>query len=84
MSGPASETTSETALLSTDYSMEWAILPFDDRSGAFSAPGDSGAVVAGGSGRIRGLITGGTGWTAAKDVTYVTNITSIMEPIKVT
>ncbi len=43
----------------TDYSMEWAIVPFDDKSGAFSAPGDSGAVVADGSGRIGGIITGG-------------------------
>ncbi|RPA99858.1 hypothetical protein L873DRAFT_1595584, partial [Choiromyces venosus 120613-1] len=42
----------------TDFSMEWAILPFDNKSGAFSTPGDSSAVVADGSGRIGGIITG--------------------------
>ena len=67
----------------TNFSMEWAILPFDHKSGAFSAPGDSGAVVADGGGRIGGIITGGAGWTPAKDITYVTSINSIMEGIKV-
>ena len=67
----------------TNFSMEWATLPFDHKSGAFSAPGDSGAVVADGGGRIGGIITGGAGWTSAKDITYVTSINSIMEGIKV-
>jgi hypothetical protein len=58
--------------------MEWVILSFDNKSGAFSAPGDSGAVVADGSRYI-----GGTGWTPAKDITYVTSINSVMEFIKV-
>jgi len=65
-----------------DYSMEWAILPFDRRSGAFSAPGDSGACVADGRGRIGGIITSGAGWTPEKDITYATPIASIMKAIK--
>jgi hypothetical protein len=67
----------------TDFSMEWAILPFDNKSGAFSAPGDSGAVVADGGGRIGGIITGGAGWTSAKDITYVMSINSVMEGVRV-
>jgi hypothetical protein len=35
-------------------SEEWSILPFDKRSGAFSAMGDSGSVVVDGAGRIGG------------------------------
>lgn len=66
-----------------DYSMEWVIAPFDDKSGPFSAPGDSGAVVADGHGRIGGIITGGAGLTAAKDITYVTSINSLMQFIRV-
>ncbi|KAL5480626.1 hypothetical protein ACEPAI_1897 [Sanghuangporus weigelae] len=67
----------------TDFSMEWAILPFDHKSGAFSAPGDSGAVVADGSGRIGGIITSGAGWMPAKDITYATSINSVMKGINV-
>jgi hypothetical protein len=42
-------------------SKEWAILPFDSKSGAFSEKGDSGSVVVDGAGRIGGLLTGGSG-----------------------
>jgi hypothetical protein len=63
--------------------MEWAVLPFDDKSGAFSAPATPGAVVANGGGRIGGIITSGAGWTPAKDITYVASINSVMEGIKV-
>ncbi|RPA99861.1 hypothetical protein L873DRAFT_1682426 [Choiromyces venosus 120613-1] len=66
----------------THFSMEWAILPLDNKSGAFSAPGDSGAVVADGSGRIGGIITSGAGWTEAKDITYATSINFVMKGIK--
>ncbi|KAF8326997.1 uncharacterized protein EI90DRAFT_3226658 [Cantharellus anzutake] len=52
-------------------SMEWAILPYD-KSGAFSAPGDSGAIIFDGQGRIGGILTGGTGLTETTDVTYAT------------
>ena len=30
----------------TNFSMKWAILPFENKSGAFAAPDDSGAIVA--------------------------------------
>jgi hypothetical protein len=66
----------------TDFSMEWAILPYNRSSRAFSSPGDSGAVVADVGGRIGGIIIGGTGW-ATMDITYVTSINSVMEGIKV-
>ncbi|RPA93055.1 hypothetical protein L873DRAFT_1847409 [Choiromyces venosus 120613-1] len=67
----------------THFSMEWAILPLDNNSGAFSKRGDSGAVVADGGGRIGGIITGGAGWRDESDITYVSSINSIMESIKV-
>jgi hypothetical protein len=35
-----------------ETSMEWAILPYNHKSGAFSAPGDSGAIIVDGKGRI--------------------------------
>ncbi|TFK58030.1 hypothetical protein BDN72DRAFT_734137, partial [Pluteus cervinus] len=38
-------------------SMMWAVLPYD-KNGAFSAPGDSGAISSDGQGRIGGLLTG--------------------------
>ncbi|KIY47900.1 hypothetical protein FISHEDRAFT_74238 [Fistulina hepatica ATCC 64428] len=57
-------------------SMEWAILPYDYKSGAFSAPGDSGSIIVDGRGRFGGLLTGGAGNTEAGeeelDITYAT------------
>ncbi|KAL4066316.1 hypothetical protein V8B97DRAFT_1980589 [Scleroderma yunnanense] len=53
-----------------ETSMEWAILPYDHKSGAFSAPGDSGAIIVDGKGRIGGLLTGGAGQAGSTDVTY--------------
>jgi hypothetical protein len=53
-------------------SREWAILPYDSKSGAFSALGDSGAIIVDGLGRIGGLLTGGSGQTVSSDVTYAT------------
>ena len=44
-------------------SMEWAILPYCSKSDAFSAPGDSGSIIADISGRIGGMLTGGSGTT---------------------
>ena len=49
-------------------SKEWAILPYDTKSGAFSAPGDSGAVIVDGYGRVGGLLTGGSGVMASTDI----------------
>lgn len=53
-------------------SIEWAILPYDHKSGPFSVPGDSGSVVVDGLGRIGGLLTSGTGKTESFDITYAT------------
>ncbi|KAI0272413.1 hypothetical protein BC834DRAFT_921886 [Gloeopeniophorella convolvens] len=53
-------------------SMEWAILPYDNKSGVFSAPGDSGSIIADGRGRVGGLLTGGAGKTESSDITYAT------------
>lgn len=60
-------------------SREWAIIPTDKRSGAFSDEGGSGASVADAYGRIAGLLTGGAGATDSCDVRYVTPISFIME-----
>ena len=55
-------------------SREWAILPYDFDSGAFSAPGDSGAAVVDGRGRIGGLVTGG-----CQDITYATPVDFLLK-----
>ncbi|KAH7890239.1 hypothetical protein F5I97DRAFT_1933636 [Phlebopus sp. FC_14] len=53
-------------------SMGIAIYPYSYRDGAFSAPGDSGSVIADANGRIVGILTGGSGQTDSTDVTYAT------------
>lgn len=53
-------------------SMEIAVYPYSHKDGAFSAGGDSGAIVVDGQGRILGMLTGGSGATVSTDVTYVT------------
>jgi len=65
-----------------ETSKEWAILPFDSNSGAFSARGDSGSVIVDGLGRIGGLLTGGAGSTPSSDVTYATPIQFLLKCIK--
>ncbi len=40
-------------------SMEWAILPYDNKSGVFSVSGDSGSIIVDGRRRFGGLLTGG-------------------------
>ena len=55
-----------------ETSMELAIYPYGSKEGAFSAPGDSGSIVADSNGRIVGLLTGGTGEGNSVDVTYAT------------
>jgi hypothetical protein len=60
-------------------SMEWAILPYDNKSGAFSARGDSGSIIADGLGRI---LTGGAGKTASSDITYATPFFWLLPRIK--
>ncbi|TDL17861.1 hypothetical protein BD410DRAFT_534844 [Rickenella mellea] len=51
-------------------SMELAIYSYGHKDGAFSAPGDSGAIIADGKGGIVGIITGGAGQRGSIDVTY--------------
>ena len=60
---------------------EWPILPYDQKSKAFSGQGDSGAVVVDGRGRISGLITSGSGDTDEFDITYATPIEFLMQRI---
>ncbi|KIJ11506.1 hypothetical protein PAXINDRAFT_157284 [Paxillus involutus ATCC 200175] len=55
-----------------ETSMELAIYPYGNKDGAFSAPGDSGSIIADGKGRIVGLLTGGAGQTDSTDVSYAT------------
>ena len=63
-------------------SMEWAILPYDNKSGVFSAPGDSGSIIVDGHGRIGGLLTGGAGKTESSDITYATPFFWLLPRIK--
>ncbi|KAK0218127.1 hypothetical protein IW262DRAFT_1483789 [Armillaria fumosa] len=63
-----------------ETSKEWAILPFDSKSGAFSDKGDSGSVIVDSQGRIGGLLTGGTiGVMPSFDLTYATPISFLLK-----
>ncbi|SJL07900.1 uncharacterized protein ARMOST_11257 [Armillaria ostoyae] len=62
-----------------EISKEWAILPFDSKSGVFSDKGDSGSVIVDGRGRIGGLLTGGAGTTSSLDITYATPISFLLK-----
>jgi hypothetical protein len=63
-------------------SMEWAILPYDQKSGVFSGPGDSGSIIVDSRGRIGGLLTGGAGKTEDSDITYATPFFWLFSRIK--
>jgi hypothetical protein len=63
-------------------SMEWAILPYDNKSGVFSDLGDSGSIIVDGLGRIGGLLTGGAGKTESSDITYATPFFWLFRRIK--
>ena len=63
-------------------SMEWAILPYDNKSGVFAAPGDSGSIIADAHGRIGGLLTGGAGNMESSDITYATPFFWLLQCIK--
>lgn len=63
-------------------SMELAIYPYSYKDGAFSAPGDSGSVIADAKSRIVGILTGGTGKADCTDVTYASPYYWIEERIK--
>ncbi|KAK0497408.1 hypothetical protein EDD18DRAFT_1384333 [Armillaria luteobubalina] len=58
------------------------ILPYDNKSGASSAKGDSNSVIVDGAGRIGGLLTGGAGITDSLDVTYATPIGFVLKTIR--
>jgi hypothetical protein len=63
-------------------SIEWTILPYDNISGVFSDAGDSGSVIVDGRGRYGGLLTGGAGMTKSSDITYATPIWWLLSIIK--
>jgi hypothetical protein len=64
-------------------SMQLAIYSYNQKDGAFSAPGDSGSIISDGKGRIVGLIIGGAGKSDTdSDVTYATPYYWIDERIK--
>jgi hypothetical protein len=62
--------------------MEWAIYNYDNKSGVFSAPGDSGSIIVDGLGRIAGLLTGGAGKKGTSDVTYASPMWWLWRRIK--
>jgi hypothetical protein len=68
--------------LEAQDSKEWAILPYNNKSGRFPNPGDSGSAIVDGTGRIGGLLTGGSGTTTTSDVTYATPISFVMQTIR--
>ena len=67
---------------SAETSKEWAILPFDFESGAFSKKGDSGSVIVNGLGHIGGLLTGGAGSASSSDITYATPVNFLLKCMK--
>jgi hypothetical protein len=62
--------------------MEWSILPYDYKSGVFSAAGDSGPIIADTRGRIDGLLTGDGGKAESTDITYAMPFFWIFQRIK--
>jgi hypothetical protein len=62
--------------------MAIAIYPGSHQDGAFSAPGDSGAVIADANGRIVGILTGGAGQGEYTDVSYASPYYWVEERIK--
>ncbi|RPA93384.1 hypothetical protein L873DRAFT_1815937 [Choiromyces venosus 120613-1] len=66
----------------TKTSKEWAIYPYDNKSGPFSAKGDSGSGIVDCLGRLGGLLTGGNGRTDSSDITYATPISFIIDSLK--
>lgn len=52
-------------------SFEFAVYPYSNEEGPFSAPSDPGSIVVDGQGRIVRLLSGGTGASDSTDVTYL-------------
>ncbi|KAI0032653.1 hypothetical protein K488DRAFT_49424 [Vararia minispora EC-137] len=65
-----------------ETSMEWAVYNYDNKSGVFSAPGDSGSLVVDGLGRMGGMLNGGSGKTESSDITYVTPMFQLWKWVK--
>ena len=63
-------------------SMEWAVINYDAKSGAFSGPGDSGSIIVDTCGRIGGMLTGSCGRVGRSDVTYATPFWWLLERIR--
>jgi hypothetical protein len=55
---------------------------YDSKSGVFSAPGDSGAIVADIRGRMCAILTGGSGLKVDFDMTYGTLMTWVLKRIR--
>jgi hypothetical protein len=62
--------------------MAIAIYSYSYQDGAFSAPGDSGSVIADANGRIVGILIGGAGQADSIDVTYASPYYWVEERIK--
>ena len=63
-------------------SREIAVYPYNNKDGAFSAPGVSGSAVGDANYGIIGMLTGGSGLNGSTDVRYVSPYTSLDERIK--
>lgn len=64
------------------WSRELTIVPYDGESGAFSAEGDSGSIIADRGGRIVALLTGGGGLNNSTDITFATPYCQLEERIE--
>ncbi|KAI0669159.1 hypothetical protein C8Q78DRAFT_992809 [Trametes maxima] len=62
-------------------SKEWAIIPFDNKSGPFSAKGDSGSVIVDGAGRLGSILTGGADVTYATPGSFVLKVINAYQPL---
>jgi hypothetical protein len=63
-------------------SVEVAVMPYNAKRAAFSAPGDSAAIVLERGGAIVGMLTGGSGAIEDTDITYLTPYWWLDEQIK--
>ncbi|KAG8729982.1 hypothetical protein FRC10_003259, partial [Ceratobasidium sp. 414] len=55
-----------------ETSMEFAVYPYGNKEGSFSAPGDSGSIIVDNQGHIIGLLSSSTGMSDLTNVTYLT------------
>lgn len=63
-------------------SIQLAIYSYSHKDSAFSAPGDSGSIIADGKGRIFGLLIGGAGESDDTDLSYASPYYWVDERIK--